>query len=311
MAYKYAFKDYNAETMARCVVLAASVSTKHCIEICNHIKGRDLTRAKEILNDAIELKTAIPFKRFNHGIGHKKGIGPARFAVKACTEMINGLKSCEANASNKGLNTSELIINHINAQMAARPWHYGRARRRKTKRTHIEIVLAEKDTGKKRIKPSEEKTIKKTTEKTTEKDTKEKAIKTEVKTTKKTDEKLVKTEALKDKKQTVVAKKDDVTKNEKTEETVTKKDIQKDLKKDTQKEQKQPKIEQPTKKQEEIKKQDKQKTENKEEQQEPDKKSTENSSFKDLKKNENIKDKPIKNNEEVKQDEPKNTVTKD
>ena len=143
MAYSYAFKDYNAETMARGVIMSADVSTKHCVEIANAIRGKKIAQAKDILNNAMTMKKAIPFRRFKHNIGHKTGIGPGRFPVKACGQVLKVLDSCEANAQNKGLNTDDLKIIHISANMASRPWHYGRARRRKMKRTHVEIVLEE------------------------------------------------------------------------------------------------------------------------------------------------------------------------
>jgi len=149
MVYKYAFKDYNAETMARCVIQSASVSTKHCIEICSHIRGRNAEKARTILSGVIDMKQAIPYRRFNKGVGHRKGrMGPGRYPVKACTEVLKAIESCEANAQSKGLNTDLKII-HICANMASRPWHYGRARRRKMKRTHIEIVLKESEPKKK------------------------------------------------------------------------------------------------------------------------------------------------------------------
>jgi len=143
MAYGYAFKDYNKDTMARGVLLSASVSTKHCIEICNRLKGKKLSQAKQILDGVIELKKPIKFTKFNDNVGHKPGIGPGRFPQKAATEVLKALNSCEANAASKGLNTDELKIRHMSANLASRPWHYGRARRRKMKRTHVEIVLEE------------------------------------------------------------------------------------------------------------------------------------------------------------------------
>jgi large subunit ribosomal protein L22 len=182
--YKYAFKDYNKESMARAVILASSVSTKHCIEICNHIKGRKISAAKTILNDAIELKKAIPFKRFNHNVGHKRKIGPGRYPQKACQEVLTVINSCEANAQGKGLNTSELIITHICANMASRPWRYGRARRRKTKKTHVEVVLVEevKTTKKKQVKKETPKTEEKQVVKETKPEVKEEAKVEEKKT---------------------------------------------------------------------------------------------------------------------------------
>lgn len=156
--YKYAYKDYNAEHQARSVNLNASVSTKHCIEIATRIKGKSVDAAKRILNDAIELKVAIPFKRFNMNVGHRPGMGPGRFPEKACGEVLKALNSVEANAQNKGLNSSELKIVHICANRASTPWHYGRQRRRKMKRTHIEIVVEESAPAKKdKKKPAESK----------------------------------------------------------------------------------------------------------------------------------------------------------
>jgi large subunit ribosomal protein L22 len=148
MAYRYAFQGYNKDTMARCVTLAASVSTKHCVEIASHLRGRNIAAAKRILNDAIAVKRAIPFKRYNDNIGHKKGIGPGRYACKASEEVLRTLAVCEANAQNKGLSTGKLRIKHISANLASRPWHYGRQRRRRMKRSHIEIVLEESGTEK-------------------------------------------------------------------------------------------------------------------------------------------------------------------
>jgi large subunit ribosomal protein L22 len=143
MPYKYAFKGYEKESMSRCVLTAASVSTKHCVEIAGSIRGKTVKQAVKILEDAIALKKAIPFNRFKRNIGHKKMVGPGRYAIKACGEVLKALKQCEANAENKGLNASDLKIVHVNANLASRPWHYGRQSRRKMKRSHIEIALQE------------------------------------------------------------------------------------------------------------------------------------------------------------------------
>jgi large subunit ribosomal protein L22 len=143
MPYKYAFKGYEKESMSRCVLTSASVSTKHCIEIASGIRGKTVKQAVKILEEAIALRKAIPFNRFKRNIGHKKRIGPGRYAVKACGEVLKALKQCEANAENKGLNAQDLKIVHINANLASRPWHYGRQSRRKMKRSHIEIALQE------------------------------------------------------------------------------------------------------------------------------------------------------------------------
>ncbi len=144
MALKYAFKTYNKELMARAVGRDISISKKQSVEICKLIRHRSTAKAKRILEDAVAMRVAIPFTRFNWNVGHRSGIGPARYAVKAAGEILTLLKSAEANAQVKGLNTGNLHIVHINAQKASTPFHYGRQRGTKMKRTHIEIVLQEK-----------------------------------------------------------------------------------------------------------------------------------------------------------------------
>ena len=142
--HKYSFKNYDPETMARAVGRSLPVSTKHCIEICNYIRGRKVSVAKGLLRDAVALKKPIPFKRFNADVGHKKGgFSAARYAVKAAGEVLKLLDSCEANAQNKALNTGDMVITHINAHRGSQQFRMGRQRRRRMKRTHVEVVLEE------------------------------------------------------------------------------------------------------------------------------------------------------------------------
>jgi large subunit ribosomal protein L22 len=144
MGLKYAFNEYNKELMARAVGRDLSISKKQSVEICNWIRYKTTKQATRILEDAIGMKQPIPFTRFNWNVGHRPGMGPARYAVKAATEILMLVKSVEANAQVKGLNTGNLKIVHINAQKAPTPHHYGRQRGTKMKRTHIELVVQEK-----------------------------------------------------------------------------------------------------------------------------------------------------------------------
>lgn len=156
MAYNYSIQNFDKEHMARAVGVALPVSTKQCIEICNYIRGKPLITARTLLQNAIDLKAAIPFKRFNKDMGHKKGpMAAGRYAVKACTFMMQLFDQVEANAQFKGLDTASLEILHICAQNASRPFHYGRQRRRQSKRCHVEIVVKE---AAKKEKRSDEKT---------------------------------------------------------------------------------------------------------------------------------------------------------
>lgn len=146
--------------MARAIGTALPISFKQSVEICSFIKNRNVNDAKKILQDAAEKKAAIPFKRYNWDLGHKKKIGPGSYPQKASAEFIRLIESAEANAQFKGLSTSNLVIAHISAHKAGKAWHFGRKTRRKMKRTNIEIVVEEKkmsakESSKKQEKPKD------------------------------------------------------------------------------------------------------------------------------------------------------------
>lgn len=164
MRYRYVKKDYDKENMARVAGRSLPISMKFSVEVCNFIRNKTTSEAKEMLQKVIDGKKAIPFKIFKKGLSHKRKIGPGRYPKKPAVELIKLLEAVEANAQFKGLNTSDLYIAHINAHLASRPWRYGRQRRRKAKRTHIEIVVEEK-----KVKEDKKKEDKKKEEKKEEK----------------------------------------------------------------------------------------------------------------------------------------------
>jgi len=149
------------ENKARVFGRSLPISTKQSIEICNFLRGRTTEESKKLLEGVIAKKIAVPFKRFNKDMGHKRGkIASGRFPNKASEHILKLIKSVEANAKNIGL-IGPFVIESIIPNQAARSWHYGRQRRRKNKRTHIEIVEKE---GKKEVKNiKEKKPIKKET----------------------------------------------------------------------------------------------------------------------------------------------------
>jgi large subunit ribosomal protein L22 len=111
------------------------------------LKGKSVDKAKVFLKKVVDMTSAVPMTHYNTDTGHKPGIGPGRYPIKAAKAILVVVESAEANAKNKGMNPKDLIIVHMAAHRAARPWHFGRKKRQKMKRTHIEVVLAEvKDT---------------------------------------------------------------------------------------------------------------------------------------------------------------------
>jgi len=144
------------------------ISTRNSVEICNFLRGKTSERGKKILEFVIEKKVPVPYKRYLHGVGHKSGkIAAGRYPQKASSYILAVLKSAESNAENKGL-SMPLKIKEIVANQAVRSWHFGRQRRRKTKRTHIKIVLEEIKKTNENAKESKIKTDKKVETKTSE-----------------------------------------------------------------------------------------------------------------------------------------------
>ena len=183
--YNYSKKIEAEENIAKAVGISLPISTKQSIEICNFIRRKTLEKAKQIMVDVINKKIAVPFKKFSDNIGHKRGkIAAGRYPKKSCGEILKLLESVEANAQFKGLNTSNLVIIHMCAQKAARPWHYGRQRRRKMKRTNIEVIVEEK-VIKKKEKENAKKEGKKEEVKEKKPEVRKEAVKKETKESKK------------------------------------------------------------------------------------------------------------------------------
>ena len=158
MVYNYSTKI--TEHMAKAVLRAEAISTKHSIEISNMIRGLPLSKAKHMLTEVVAMKKPVPFKRFNDNVGHRRGIGPGRYPIKAASKILQLLNTVEANAQVKSLDTEILEIKHICAHLASRPMRYGRHRGRVSKRTHVEVVVQESPKLKEK-KPKKQKTVEK------------------------------------------------------------------------------------------------------------------------------------------------------
>ncbi len=137
------------------------ISTKHSVEISKFLRYKRTTLAKSFLEDVIALKKPVPFRKFKRDIGHKKGMAAGRFPQKAAKEFLHLIKSAEANALFKGLDSSNLKITTLIANKASVPFSGGR-KRQGTKRTHLEIALEgaidNKKKDKKEAKPKSEAT---------------------------------------------------------------------------------------------------------------------------------------------------------
>jgi large subunit ribosomal protein L22 len=109
--YKYSQKADVAKT-GRAQGYDLDVSYKDLCNVCAALRHRNVAKARKILNDAIELKVPIIFKKFNTGVGHRSQIGgrKGRFPKKECKAALLILNNAVANATKKGLDESLLCV---------------------------------------------------------------------------------------------------------------------------------------------------------------------------------------------------------
>ncbi|MBU0460157.1 MAG: 50S ribosomal protein L22 [Nanoarchaeota archaeon] len=156
-------QETGTEHIAIAKAMNLPVSTKHGVEISNFLRYKKTSFAKRFLEDVIQLKKPVPFKKFNRDVGHKPGMAAGRYPQKAAKEFLSLIKSVEANAQMKGLNTSNLKITKLLANKASLPMTGGR-QRRGTKRTHLEVEVKEVATLKKDDLKKVEKSVEKKVE---------------------------------------------------------------------------------------------------------------------------------------------------
>jgi large subunit ribosomal protein L22 len=145
-------EELDPEKTAKASGREIRVSHKHAREVCKTIKGMMLSNAKTYLNDVIEKRKAVPFRRFKKKLGHRHGLLKAsagRYPVKTAQQVLKVVEGAEANAENKGLDVDRLRIIHATAYPGMKikrymPRAHGRSSPKYETTTHIEIVLDEK-----------------------------------------------------------------------------------------------------------------------------------------------------------------------
>lgn len=142
----------NGDTIARAKANELNMSPKHSIEIATFIRHQRVNEAIAYLNDVVGLKKAVPFRRFNRNVAHKRGLpgnwDAGRYPVKASKAYIRVLESVKKNAEYIGLDAENLEIIHVSAnrgraQKSFFPRAMGRASPKVRETVNIEIVVRE------------------------------------------------------------------------------------------------------------------------------------------------------------------------
>jgi large subunit ribosomal protein L22 len=142
----------SGDNIAKAKANELNMSPKHSIEIATFIRHQRVNDAIAYLNDVVGLKKAIPFRRFNRNVAHKRGLpgnwDAGRYPVKASKAYIRVLESVKKNAEYIGLDTDNLEIIHVSAnrgraQKSFFPRAMGRATPKVRETVNLEIVVRE------------------------------------------------------------------------------------------------------------------------------------------------------------------------
>jgi len=147
---KYSQK-IEGENVARGKANELPVSPKHAIEIASFIKDKRADEALAYLEEVVAGKKAIPFRKFNRNVAHKRGLSgwdAGRYPRKASEAYIRLLHSVTRNAEYIGLDAEKLKIVHVSANRGRGfrgffPRAMGRATPKRRETVNIEIVVRE------------------------------------------------------------------------------------------------------------------------------------------------------------------------
>ncbi len=113
------------------------VSLKYAVNIGKWIKGRNVDKAIMLLEKVIKKEVALPVKTFKRDTPHKKGIAAGRYPVKTAEYVIKALNLVKANARNKSLDDSKLVISEFIPNLAYSI--RSRARYRRGRLIHLKV----------------------------------------------------------------------------------------------------------------------------------------------------------------------------
>ena len=116
---KYAYEPKDELNSAKAMGYEMDISFKHAVEICRELKGKKIDEAIKYLEEVIEMKRAVPFRKYKKKMAHRRGLQKwyaGRYPVKAAKHILKVLKNLKANAEYKGLDVDKLVITHAQAK---------------------------------------------------------------------------------------------------------------------------------------------------------------------------------------------------
>jgi large subunit ribosomal protein L22 len=150
--FGYAFQNYDKSRHVRASIREKDISHKHAREIALAIKGMSIEKARDLLQNVISRKEAIPYRRYNNEVAHRSnirdGFFAGRFPKKAASEFLRILDNLESNAEYKGMDIDSLRIVSAAVHQGAKlkrfqPRAMGRSSPKFDTLVHVELVAQE------------------------------------------------------------------------------------------------------------------------------------------------------------------------
>ncbi len=142
--------ETDPETTSKAYGRDMHISPKKSVELCNMLRGKNVGAALNMLDEVIEKKRAVPYKRHKKSASHHKGAGPSGYPVKAAKKIKYLIEEAQSNAEDKGLDADEMHILSLCAHQGQvikgyRSRAFGRSSPFNRKTTNIEIILEKKE----------------------------------------------------------------------------------------------------------------------------------------------------------------------
>lgn len=141
---------YDPEIHAAARGTGLNISPKAAREVCKALKGMDLEKAKNYLGRVIKMDQAVPFKRHDGKVGHRrgKGMSTGRYPVKTAAAILKVIESAGNNGEAIHIDIENWRIRHIATSRGTSfesrfPRARGRATPKMRESANVEVVLEE------------------------------------------------------------------------------------------------------------------------------------------------------------------------
>ncbi|KAF8820436.1 ribosomal protein RPL17 [Cardiosporidium cionae] len=166
---KYACEPVNPAKACKAKLSDARIHFKNTYETAQAIKHMPLKKAVKYLEEVIEMKRCIPFRKYTGSIGRTAQakefkLTQGRWPVKSCRTLLGLLRSAESNAEKKNLIMGNLKVEQIMVNRAQRRYRrtfraHGRINPYMSSTCHVQLVISEKVEGVKQPDSDESKRV--------------------------------------------------------------------------------------------------------------------------------------------------------